>query len=349
MKKLLLPIAFFFLYQNIFAQIGGQTVYNFTTLPHSARVAALGGNLITVKDDDVALAYHNPAVLNAEMNNQLTFNHSFYMAGINHGYFGYGRHSEKLKTTFHGGVQYIDYGDFQGTNATGQLTNNFSASEYAFTLGAGRRYNERLSFGANVKMLSSQFEAYRSLGIAADAGVFFEDTARRFTATLLFKNMGSQLTTFQPDNFESIPFDLQIGISKKLRYLPFRFSIIVHNLHRWNITYDDPSIDEPVLLFGEEDEEPPSDNFFIDNLARHFIFNGEFMMGKRENFRLRFGYNHLRRAELSVPNTVSFAGFNFGVGLKISKFRIDYGRSLYHLAGGSNSLTISTNLSEFRR
>ena len=74
MKKLLLPIAFFFLYQNIFAQIGGQTVYTFMTLPHSARVAALGGNAITIKDDDVALAYHNPAVLSEEMNNQLTFN-----------------------------------------------------------------------------------------------------------------------------------------------------------------------------------------------------------------------------------------------------------------------------------
>ena len=333
--------------QHTQAQIGGENVYTFTTLPHTARVAALGGNLITVKDDDVALAYHNPAVLNPSMHHNLTFNHAFYLADINHGYFGYGNHFDKINTTFHAGIQYAAYGDFNLTDPTGTINGTFSANEYAVTIGAGRQYNERLSFGANLKFLNSQFEAYQSIGLAGDAAVFYSDTSKRFTATLLFKNMGSQITTFQPDNFESLPFDMQIGISKRLKYLPFRLSVIVHNLHRWNIRYNDPTLDEPVFIFGEEPE-PKEQSYFVDNLARHFIFNGEFLLGAKQNFRMRFGYNHLRRGELTVPNTVSFAGFNFGVGLKINRFRIDYGRSVYHLAGGANQLTISTNLSEFK-
>lgn len=333
--------------QSIHGQIGGENVFTFTTLPHTARVAALGGNLITVKDDDVALAYHNPAALNPAMHHNLTFNHAFYLADINHGYFGYGNHFDNINTTFHAGVQYVSYGDFNLTDPTGTINGTFSANEYAVTVGAGRQYNEHLSFGANLKFLNSQFEAYQSVGIAGDAAVFYSDTSKRFTATLLFKNMGSQITTFQPDNFESLPFDMQIGISKRLKYLPFRLSVIVHNLHRWNIRYNDPNIDEPILIFGEEPE-PKDQSYFFDNLARHFIINGEFLLGSNQNFRMRFGYNHLRRGELSVLNTVSFAGFNFGVGLKINRFRIDYGRSVYHLAGGANQLTISTNLNEFR-
>jgi hypothetical protein len=348
MKKLLLPLVLVLVCQQAFSQIGGENVFTFTTLPHTARVTALGSNAITVKDDDVALAYNNPSLLNPSMNNQLSFSHSFYLAGIDHGYFGFGHYSDKLKTTFHGGVQYVAYGDFQGTDPAGQLTNTFSASEYAFTVGAGRQYNERLSFGANLKMLNSQFESYKSLGIASDLGVFYEDTASRFTATLLFRNIGTQITTYHPDNLESLPFDMQIGVSKRLEHLPFRFSVIVHNLQRWNIRYDDPNIDEPFLVFGE-DPTPAEKSYFVDNLFRHFIFNGEFLLGKQENFRMRVGYNHLRRGELSVANTVGFAGFSFGFGLKIKQFRIDYGRGLYHLAGGVNHLTISTNLSEFKR
>jgi hypothetical protein len=349
MKKSFLSLILILLCQQAFSQIGGESVFRFTTLPHTARVTALGGNVITVKDSDVALAYHNPATLNATMNNQLSFNHSFYLADISHGYFGYGRHFDKIKTTFHTGIQYVSYGDFQGTDPTGQLTGSFSASEYAFTVGAGRQYNERLSFGANAKLLTSQFESYKSLGIASDLGVFYSDTANRITATLLFRNIGTQIITYQPDNFESLPFDMQIGISKRLRHLPFRFSVIVHNLHRWNIRYNDPNIDEPAFVFGGEDAVPDEKSYFVDNLFRHFIFNGEFLLGKNENFRMRIGYNHLRRSELSVSNTVGFAGFSFGVGLKVNRFKIDYGRGLYHLAGGVNHITISTDLSEFKR
>lgn len=37
---------------------GGQSAYAFATLPTSARVAGLAGNLITVVDDDVSLTWN---------------------------------------------------------------------------------------------------------------------------------------------------------------------------------------------------------------------------------------------------------------------------------------------------
>ena len=87
MKKLLLSILSLAFYCSSVAQIGGDHIYEFLNLSSSARVTGLGGNLITVKDDDVALAYGNPATLNSQMHQAISFNHNFHLADISNGYF----------------------------------------------------------------------------------------------------------------------------------------------------------------------------------------------------------------------------------------------------------------------
>lgn len=351
MKKIL-PLLFiiFCTSKNMSSQIGGDHIYEFLNLSNSARITGLAGNLITVKDDDVALAYANPAVLNAEMHQALTFNYNFHLSDISNGYFGYAHHLDKKDITLHGGLQYISYGKFDLTDNLGNVNGQFKASEYALTMGAGKQLYENLSVGANLKLITSQFESYNSFGVAADFGAYYSDTTGRFGATLVFKNVGFQLTAYEGSNREALPFDVQIGISRRLKHLPFRFSFIGHNLHRWNITYDDPNNVESVFLIGdgEQNTETPFKDF-VDNFFRHVIFNGEFLFGKGEIMRLRIGYNHLMRRELSVTNFRSRSGFSFGVGMKIKRFRIDYGRGIFHFAGGLNHLSISTNLKEFRR
>ncbi len=331
------------------APIGGEHVYEFLNLSQSARVTGLGGHLITVKDDDVALAYSNPAVLNPSMDMQMSFNHNIHLAGINNGYASFGKHVTSLDATFHGGIQYITYGDFDQTDEFGNILGSFKASEYAFTVGAGKQLYEKLSVGANLKFISSQFEIYNSFGISADLGAFYTDTSGLFSATVVIRNIGGQLSSYNGTR-ESIPFDVQVGISKKLRHLPFRFSIIYHNLQSWNILYDDPDTEETTLFLndGQDNTDNPFSTF-TDNLFRHFIFSGEFLLGKKENFRMRFAYNHFQRKELSVNNYRSLSGFSMGLGLKVNRFRIEYGRGFYHLAGGLNHFSISTNIREFRR
>lgn len=333
---------------SVCAQLGGTNVYEFLNFSPSARISALGGSLITVIDDDVNLAYANPALLNQAMHQQISFSHNFYLGDTQNGYAAYGHHFKKTELSTHVGIQYINYGDFDQTDEFGNINGTFSAAEYAITLGAAYQLSERFSAGANLKTITSQLESYNSFGMAVDAGLVYQDTASRFIATLVIKSMGTQFTTYREDNFEPIPFDMQIGISKRLRYLPFRFSIIYHHVHQWNILYDDPNSDEPTLFLGDAETEESPTSIFLDNLFRHFVFNGEFLFGKKENFRLRVGYNHFMRRELSVDNFRSLAGFSFGAGIKINRFRIDYGRTNFHLAGGTNHLSISTNFREFR-
>jgi len=326
--------------------VGGDNVYEFLNLSPSARITALGGHLITVRDDDVNLAYANPASLNPEMHQQIGFSHNFHLADIGGGYAAYGHFVEKWKTTLHGGVQYLSYGNFDATDDAGNVIGEFKASEYAVTLGAGRELYERVSVGANLKFITSQFESYNSVGIAGDLAAMFHDTARLLNISLVLRNIGGQLTTYTEGNREPLPFEMQAGISKRLRYLPFRFSVIYRYLDRWNITYDDPDSEEDTFFFNDNTAASSSD--VLDNLARHFIVSGEFLLGKKDNFRLRLGYNHLQRKELSVRNLRSMSGFSMGVGMKVNRFRVEFGRSFVHLGAGLNHFSISTNLKEFK-
>lgn len=329
-------------------QLGGQATYEFLNLTPSARVSALGGNLITVRDDDINLAYMNPAALNPLMHQQLSFSHNFHLSDISNGYVAYGHHLSGLGISLHTGIQYVSYGSFTATDELGEPQGEFKAAEYAWTLGAGAMIDERLSVGLNAKIIRSQLESYTSLGITSDLAMMYLDTARQFNVSIVLRNVGSQVQTYREANFEPLPFDLQVGLSKQLEYLPFRFSIIYHHLDRWNILYDDPSRENNSLFPGETPTERSPVSIWFDNFFRHLVFNGEFLLGKKENVRLRFGYNHLSRQELSVENFRSLAGFTYGIGIKINRFRLDYGRTNYHLAGGANHLTISTNLREFQ-
>ncbi len=330
-----------------YAQVGGDNTFQFLQLPVSSRIQALGGNLITVNDGDVTLANNNPASLSARAHQQIAFNYQTLFAGIRNGYVGYAHQLNKWNITTHLGIQFVNYGSLKGADEYGNETAPFAANEYAITLGAAKQLSERISIGSNIRYIGSQFETYRASGIGADAVAMYSDTASQFTATLALQNVGYQLTAYKQR--EKLPFEVQIGISKKLRYLPLRFSVIYHHAQRWNLRYDNPTEQNDILFLGEETTKTSNTSLFFDNLFRHFIFSGEFLIGKNENLRLRVGYNHQRRKELSVINFRSLSGFSGGIGVKIYRFRIDYSFASYHLVGSTHQFGISTGIQEFRR
>ena len=346
MNKFLLFLIIIGFSNTSIAQIGGSKVYEFLNLPASARITALGGKHITVRDDDLAFALGNPAALNDTMHNQLTFNHSFHLSDIGQGVAGYGHHSQKLNTTFLFGIQYINYGDFQLTDEFGNINGQFDASEYAITIGAGRSIYERLDIGANIKVVTSQFESYNSFGLTTDLSAIYHIDEKGFVASMVFRNIGGQLATYRDGNREDVPFELLFGISKRLKYLPFRFSVTAQHLERWNLLYDNPNSQENTFFLGEQDV---TSNEWVDNLFRHLIFSGEFLFGKKENFRVRFAYNHFRKQDLSLRNFRSLSGFSGGIGLKIKRFRFSFGFGAYHLGESASHFSIATNLGEFKK
>jgi len=323
---------------SCFGQIGGRYAFDALALPTNARVTALGGSLITVVDNDVALAQMNPAVADSSMNNQLSFNHNFHFAGIQNGNVAFGKYLDKLGMISHVSIQYATYGEFNSTDVLGNTSGTFTAGDVGITIGTAKQLNERIRAGANLKILSGSYESYNHFGLGLDVGLHYSIPGSTASWGLVLKNIGGEISPLVDDR-KPLPLDLQIGFSKRLKHLPFRFSIIGHHLQEPYIRYDDPERDITTSIFGEQTFRS-SFSKNIDNLFRHLIFNGEFLIGKNENVRLRVGYDHLRNQELKTTTFRSLAGFSFGIGFNIKKIKIDYGVGKYHLAGSVNHLSI---------
>jgi hypothetical protein len=330
--------------------VGGRNSYDFLSLSYSARATALGGNLITVRDNDLGLVLQNPAALNESSHNSATIQQSVYFSGITYGHAGYAYQLKKVPVTLHGGIQYINYGKMQRRSSIGEEQGEFKASDNAIVTSISYRATDKLSFGSNQKLVISSIEGYNSIGWASDWAAMYGDTTKRLTFSLVLKNIGAQFTSYAKDGKRyPLPFDAQFGMSHRLKYLPLRFSIIGHHLHRWNIRYDDPTLETESLIGPDNnvDNGKTTVSEVVDNIFRHLTFNIELLLGKKEAFRIRAGYDRLRQGEMGVSGLRSLAGFSAGFGLKVYKFNIDYGFSSQHLGGTMHHFGISTRFSEF--
>ncbi len=337
---------FLLLSTNAIAQIGGDNTYEFLNLPVSARETAMGSNLITIMDNDINLAYRNPASINSKLDKDVSFNTAIHFSGLTAGYAGLAKTHKNIGTLNYG-IQFISYGAFQQTNPDGTKTGSvFQASEYALNAGWGQNYNEYLSYGINAKLITSFLESYFSLGAAIDIAGTYHNKESDLVVTGIIKNIGTQIKAYTPENKEELPFEIQMGVSKKLEHLPFRFSIVAHNMHIFNIRYDDPNIVQQSSLFLSDTSQSAKEKKYIgDKILRHFIFGGELLLG--QNLSIRIGYNHLKRREMTIESRNALTGFSWGFGMKIKKIRIEYGSASYHFARGFNHLSISSNLNEF--
>jgi hypothetical protein len=327
----------------LFSQTGGQRVYSFLNLPSSARVTAGGGAVMALTDADVSLSYHNPALLNRQMHGRITASTAAYYAGINFGYFGYA-HNIKNIVMMQGGIQYLAYGTFKGADVTGNENGTFKANEIALHAGVSRTYGTKYHYGMNLKLISSSYESYSSFGLSTDWAAAYFDSARNFTASLLIKNIGFQFKPYIKGNRDPLPVDIQLGFSKRLKHVPFRIGVVAHSLNRFNMRYED-NTEQTNVVFGDTAESEKKAAVFFDNVARHFILNGEFYFGKAVV--LGFGYNHQRRKEMAVETKNGLAGFSVGLGINIKMFSFWYARGRHHIAGASNQFTIAVDVNKF--
>lgn len=313
-----------FLLLPLQAQVGGRHVYDFLNLSPSARLISLGGFNVSTLDDDLNMAVQNPALANDSMHKHISLSFANYLLDIGHGYAGYSHTIDGIGS-FHTGIHFVSYGQFQGADEFGNLTGEFSANELAWYAGIARSY-KNFRYGANVKFISSTLaDGFNSIGVAMDLGGAYTSKNKLFTAGLVFRNIGTQLTPYADGaSGEPLPFDIVLGISNKLRYMPMRFSITLTNLDTPNLIFDDPDAPVELDFNGNPVDEG---NQTLDNIFRHFVFSTEFLLGKA--VRLRAGYNHLRRQELRLDDRGGFTGFSLGTGLRVKRFAFDYGFASY--------------------
>jgi hypothetical protein len=323
---------------SVFAQLGGNATYQFLNLMSSPRQAALGGKVITNVDYDVTQALYNPATINVEMDNQLALNYANHLGDIRYGTAAYAYTVDRRTQTFHAGVTYINYGNFEGYDENGNSTGDFTGNEAALSIG----YALQIGFsdfyaGANVKLISSKLEQYNSFGAALDFGVIYINEYLDFNAALVIRNIGTQLTTYAGLN-EPLPFEIDFGMSQTLENVPIRWHLTLENLQQWPIATANPAR-STTDLNGNQTQEKVG---FLSQLIRHTLLGLELF--PKKGFNLRMGYSFRRAEELRIIDQRNFSGLSFGFGLKFNKLRFSYTHARYSLASNTSFLGMQIDL-----
>lgn len=311
--------------------LGGNATYKFLKLPASPVLTALGGVSTSYILDDVSLAMSNPALLNREVHSQLGLSFNSFFAGVKAYNLAGSYHHDKLHTTLGGGVFYIDYGKTAQTDASGNVEGEFRPKDYVLQVAASRNYLEKWRYGLVTKFIQSNYGQYRSSGLAFDFGLLYSDTSNRFSFGVLAKNMGFQLSSYEVYK-EDLPFDLQIGVTKRLAKAPLGFSITAQQIHLWDLTYQD-------TVFNTENNFPSYTSAF-NEFFNHFVFATHVYLSN--NIQLHVGYNRLRRVELNLGSSGNgLNGFSGGVVARFRKLHIQYARAYFQRSYAYNQIGIN--------
>lgn len=340
MLKKFLFCSLFLLCAVSYGQIGGKHVYQFLNLVTSPRQAALGGKTITIYDDDVNTAHFNPATINAEMDNHLALNYGSYYGEVTYGTASYAYTYDRHLQTLQAGVNYVNYGKFEGYDENGEPTAEFTGSEIALSVGYG--YNipyTDFHIGANAKLISSTLESYNSFGAAVDLGGLYIDEANDINIALVVRNIGTQITVYD-ETRETLPLEIMAGISQELENVPIRWHLTLENLQQWKIGFSNPARAVGSIDGGEEQEKVS----FVNNALRHVIVGVELF--PKKGFNIRLGYNFRRAEELRLLEQRNFSGLSAGFGLKINKLKFNYSYSRYTLAANTSLFGLTINFGD---
>ncbi|MDB5251419.1 MAG: porQ [Flaviaesturariibacter sp.] len=314
--------------------IGGATTFNFLKLPHAPLLSASGGVNVSYAPDDIALALNNPASLSSRLDGRAAFDFNAFFAGIKSVHIAGGYHAPKWQTTFGASLSYLDYGTIPQTDASGNEQGTFHPKDMVLQVAAARSYLLRWQYGLGLKFISSSYPPYHSSGIALDFGLLYQDTARLFSFGLVARNMGIQLSTYAGES-EELPFDLQLGVTKRLAKAPFGFSLTIQQAHRFNTLYND-------TLYNSANNVGAKPNF-SRKLFNHLVLATHIYLGK--NLEGTLGYNFLRRNELSLGSSGNgLNGFSAGFAARFRKIEFQYARAYYQRRGAYNQFGIGLNL-----
>lgn len=328
-------------FATAYSQQSGR-VYEFLSLPQNAKIAALGGLAAPDVYMDPGMTSLYSSLLSPEMNNHVQLNFSDHVSDITFGNVSYIRDYERFGT-FSATLNYIHYGKFKETDQFGWIIGEFSPMEMSFDVAWGKQLSDNIRIGSRIKYINSSYYIYNSSGLAADVSMSYINPEHNLVLAALIRNAGRQVTYFNEES-EPLPFDIILGVSKKLNNAPIRFSVVANNLHKYNLRFKEQ---EPEFANITDEENDTSMHWFTsvgDNVLRHLTIGMELM--PFESFSFRLGYNYKRRQELGVADRMSSVGLSWGIGLKISKFEFHYGRSHYHLAGSQNHISIATYIDQ---
>ena len=323
--------------------IGGRYAEAWLSQAASAQLNALGGWQLNIANRDPALAIWNPALLNANTDGVVSLQQDFMPDGARRSTLAGSRYLDKANLDLGLALRFMDFGDFQGRDERGLPTGEFGVQSMVLGAQASYALASRVRVGASFDMLSGSIASFNAFGLMLGAGiVYIPDTAQATLISLQVQNLGWLLDGYAEER-ETLPRDVSLAFSRRLRYLPLRFGLRYRNLDRWNLLYDDPTQRDSGNLFGGTTERSRA-ALWLDNFGRHLGFNAELYLGKKEAFQVRVGYDRQRQQESKTLAFRSLGGLSFGFGVNLKRLRIDYGHTVQQLGGGPHQLGLLFDL-----
>ncbi len=289
-----------------------QTVYNFLRLPVSAHAAALGGSGITLIEDDATLIFHNPSLINNISDRTLNLNFMTYMEGATTASSSFIRAAGERGTW---GVmgQFMSYGTMKETNVSGQQTGEFSAKDIALGGSFAYSLSEQFTGGITAKFIASYIGQYNSLGACVDLGLNYYNSQSELSVSAVARNLGGQLSAYE-DDFERMPLDLQLGVTKRLLGSPLRLSASLVRLNDWEYGF-----------------------------GKHIVIGADLILSPQ--FYIAAGYNAMRASEMKIAeddgSSAHGAGLSLGAGLQLERLKLHVAYAKYHVSASSLLINLS--------
>lgn len=291
-----------------------QTEYNFLRLPVSAHAAALGGENITIIEDDPALMFSNPALAASVNDKTIGLSYMNYMDGVNYMSASFNK-ILKEKATLAGGIQYVNYGKMKQTDENNVQSGEFSASDIAIDAIFSYQLSERIVGGITAKFIMSYIGSYSSMAVGIDLGVNYYDPDREWSISAVAKNLGGEVKAYD-EEFGKMPLDLQVGVSKTFAALPVGLSATLVDLTHYNYSF-----------------------------KNHIILGADVLLS--QSLWIGAGYNFRRVEEMKISDGESEsshgAGLSFGAGLNLERFKLNVAYGKYHVS--SSSLVVNAAFS----
>lgn len=300
------------------------SAFNTLRLPASSHAAALGGQNVTLIEDEPTAGWYNPALYANVSDLSAGLNFMTYAAGST----WMGAHFVKAfgeRHTMAVGAQYMNYGKMDETDEAGNTLGQFSAKD--IVIGAGYSYllSDRWTGGANLKMMVSNLADYTALAAAIDVGVNYYDDENDLSVSASLQNIGTQLKAYHDGQRTHLPFTLALGFSKGMAHLPVRFHVTITDVTRWKSSY--------YVLPENKDKDKSDKVGFGKKALNHFVLGLDIL--PTDYLYLSVGYNFRRAYELKASGSSHLAGLSAGAGVNVKHFKFGVSYAKYHQASNS--------------
>lgn len=292
-----------------------RTGYNFLRLPVSAHAAALGGDNISIIEDDESMIFNNPALLSSVSDKTINLNYMNYMSGANTASASFNRIT-KERASVAASAQFIDYGKMKETDENNIQTGEFSAKDISIAGYFSYMLTDRLAGGITAKFITSYIGDYNSIAMGVDLGLNYYDPEKEWSVSLVAKNLGGQMKAYD-DQYDRMPIDIQLGASKRFAHMPFRISATLVDLNHLDYKFINH------LVAG------------VDIIISPTIWVGA-------------GYNFRRANEMKITETDGEsshgAGLSFGAGINLERFKLNLAYGKYHVSSSSILINLAYSL-----